>query len=132
MSGNTAFTKATYLRSGGVDPFYADHGAYADSDFHKQCYEMGMEMFNLGVLELHLYHEKVSTLKQLTQRDVEILCLNNYIYYCSKWGIGFGRARHIAACLKLSQCFVKRVRDQLDAHLSLPENERTAFVPLML
>ena len=33
MSGSVAFTKKTYIRLGGVDPWYRGHGAFADTDF---------------------------------------------------------------------------------------------------
>jgi hypothetical protein len=53
-SGNTAFTKTTFKRSGGVDPWFEGHGAYADTDYHKQLHEMGVEFIDMDVPELHL------------------------------------------------------------------------------
>jgi hypothetical protein len=132
MSGGTAFTKKTFIKSGGVDPWYSGHGAWADNDYHRQCYEGGMAMVDLGLLELHLYHEKVAeTGDDLGQRDLEILSLNNYVRYCRKWGIDFDRARFLARHAKLGEDFVKRVRDHLDMHDS-PLHVHLPFVPLMV
>lgn len=127
MSGGTAFTKRTFEKSGGVDPFYRGHGAYADSDFHQQCWAMGMDMVNLGLLELHIHHEKFSGEGRLSRRDLEVLSLNNYIYYCLKWGFDFDRARYIADCLQLPKDFVKRVRQTFEA--GTPPH--ADFVPLL-
>ncbi len=82
MSGNVAFTKKTYLESGGVDKSYESHGAFADTDFHMQCYKLGYEFLDLGTLELHLKHSK-----GLTDEQLNVLCVNNMTKYCKKWGL---------------------------------------------
>lgn len=131
MSGNTAFTRETFKRSGGVDPFYRGHGAWADSDFHRQCWGMGMGMVDLGRLELHLHHDKLAAGGgELAAHDVEVLSLNNYVRYCSKWNVDLDRARDVASLLKLPDGFVERVKESLHRQAT-PSDEDHLWQPLL-
>jgi len=58
MSGNTAFTKSTYYRLGGVDRWYCGHGAFADTDFHTLAHLAGCKFFDTQATELHYLHNK--------------------------------------------------------------------------
>lgn len=114
-SGNTAFTKATFLKSGGVDPWFEGHGAYADTDFHKQLWEMGVKFVDMDVPEFHLKHPKMGDEnEELTMRDIEVLSLNNFIYHCKKWNLGYKYPRTIASWLNLPGDFVDRVLLHID------------------
>lgn len=87
MSGNTAFTKSTYSRLGGVDRWYRGHGAYADTDFHMTAGKAGCEFVDLGVTELHCHHSKIEGRSVLTKEELDKMGLDNFIYYCHKWEV---------------------------------------------
>ena len=115
MSGNTAFTRMGYWTAGGVDPWFEGHGAYADTDFHKQVFEAGFELVPLDVQELHIWHSKLSDQNdELTRHDIEVLSLNNFIYHCRKWELSMAYPRAIAAYLGLGKDFVDRVLRRID------------------
>lgn len=114
MSGNTAFTKRTYLRLGGVDPWYRGHGAFADTDFHMEASVKGCQFVDLGVPELHWHHAKIDA------NDIEIdgmslarLALDNLIYYCHKWGLPMNQAENAALKCRIFQP-VKYVKERLE------------------
>ncbi len=109
MSGNAAFTKNTYLKSGGVPDFYVGHGAWADNAFHHQCWDLGIEMINLGCLELHLHHMKSIPARILSRRELEILSLINYIYYCNVYNLKLDRAKYLSDYLELKPSFTEYV-----------------------
>lgn len=88
MSGSVAFHKSTYLELGGVDHWYCGSGAYADSDFHLQAAICGCKFIDLGLIELHYHHPKLDT--------NGLLGLDNYIYYCKKWGLPMSFAMGLA------------------------------------
>lgn len=88
MSGNTAFTKKTYLRSGGVDKWYCGHGAFADTDFHMRAAQVGCKFIDLQVPELHCHHSKQGESgEDLDDKTLRMAGLDNFIYYCDKWGL---------------------------------------------
>ena len=86
MSGSVGFTKQTFLRLGGVDPWYKGHGAFADTDFHQTAAAGGCRFLDLQVTELHEHHAKLD-LSGLPLDEVSLgrLGLDNFIYYCAKW-----------------------------------------------
>jgi len=96
MSGNTAFTKNTYYRLGGVDRWYCGHGAFADTDFHTLAHLSGCEFFDTQVTELHYIHEKRQGDQILTEIDLRKLTVDNYVYYCRKWGLSITMAESLA------------------------------------
>lgn len=87
MSGNTAFTKSTYYRLGGVDRWYRGHGAFADTDFHTTAHLFNCEFIDTKLTELHYFHEKKQDDRSLSEVELRKLSLDNYIYYCHKWGL---------------------------------------------
>lgn len=96
MSGSTAFTKKTYYRLGGVDAWYRGHGAYADTDFHFSAQVAGCQFIDLGLMEYHFPHTKDQEGKSLNKMELRRLGLDNYIYYCYKWGLPSIFAENIA------------------------------------
>lgn len=113
MSGNTAFRKSTYLRLGGVDPWYCGHGAFADTDFHTQAAAAGCTFTDLECPELHYHHAKKddanSDIDEMTLRRMG---LDNFIYYCHKWGHPMVLAESLAYNCGLSNAR-KYVREEL-------------------
>lgn len=104
MSGGVAFTRGTYYRLGGVDHWYCGHGAYADSDFHMTAAVAGCTFVDLGTPELHYPHGKRGRDGlALSRQDLERLSLDNFIYYCHKWGLPRNHAERMAAA-----CGIKR------------------------
>ena len=81
MSGNVAFTKATYLKSGGVDPWYEGYGA-ADKDYYIQTYKMGFVHQQLNGVELHIKHKPLSNVL-----ENRLMSLYNNIYCARKWNM---------------------------------------------
>lgn len=109
MSGNTAFTKGAYHHAGRVDPWYEGHGAFADTDYHKQVWEAGVEIVDLNALELHLWHPKLSDDNlELTMRDIEILSLDNFIHHAQKWKLSYHYPEAIARYLGLGADYVSQ------------------------
>lgn len=97
MSGSTAFTKRTYMRLGGVDHWYCGHGAFADTDFHLQAATGGCEFLDLELPELHYPHNKLGVdSKALDNQSLYMMALDNFIYYCSKWGLPMALAEGLA------------------------------------
>lgn len=104
MSGNTAFTKTTFEKSGGVDSWYAGHGAFADSDYFMQMYHSGAEFLDIeDAVELHFGHTKKEDGKNLTDRGLGLLSLDNFVYYCKKWDIDPQRAIDVAQSWNISE-----------------------------
>lgn len=98
MSGSTAFTRKTYYRTGGVDHWYCGHGAFADTDFHLQAAQAGCEFIDLNVPELHYPHDKLDdTKRSIDQITLQRMGLDNFIYYCHKWGLPLALAESLAA-----------------------------------
>jgi len=117
MSGNTAFTKKTYLRLGGVDPWYRGHGAYADTDFHLHAAANGCEFVDLEVPELHYHHTKLDDKKlELDEISLYRLGLDNFVYYCHKWGLPMALAESLAFRCRILQP-TKYIKDRLKAIL---------------
>ncbi len=96
MSGNTAFTKETFYQIGGVDPWYRGHGAFADTDFHFSAKVAGCEFVDLGEAEFHYPHPKRHNEQKLGTMELRRLGLDNYIYYCHKWGLPMAMAENVA------------------------------------
>lgn len=96
MSGNTAFTKETYWRLKGVDPWYCGHGAYADTDLQLTALKAGCSFVDLKAIELHYHHEKINGEESLSNQDLKELALENFIYYCKKWQLPKGYAESLA------------------------------------
>lgn len=97
MSGSTAFLKKTFRKVGGVDPWYRGHGAFADTDFHMTATAAGCEFIDLNVPELHCPHPKSEGKKELDSFTLKRLGLDNYIYYCKKWGVPMVYAETLAS-----------------------------------
>lgn len=99
MSGCTGFTKRTYGKAGGVDPWYCGHGAFADTDFHLAAHRAGCKFVDLGLRELHYPHHKLSDSgNPHTRIALQRMGLDNFVYYCRKWGISQKFAYNLA-CL---------------------------------
>lgn len=97
MSGSVGFTKTTYNVLGGVDHWYCGHGAYADSDFHMQAAVGGCSFIDLDVPELHFPHNKLGENRtELDQKTLYRMGLDNFIYYCHKWGLPMALAEGLA------------------------------------
>lgn len=101
MSGNTAFTKKTYYQLGGVDRWYRGHGAFADNDFHMCATTHNCDFVDLEAPELHCLHGKSIGNKLLSQKELDILALNNFIYYCKKWNLPRAYAEDLAKKTKI-------------------------------
>lgn len=102
MSGSTVFKKQTFLELGGVDKNYCGHGAFADTDFHMTAFQVGCDFIDLNVTELHCYHTK----EGLSQKSIEKLTLDNFIYYLSKWDLPARLAYNMAANLRIDPNYV--------------------------
>jgi hypothetical protein len=114
MSGSVAFTKRTYQRLGGVDHWYCGHGAYADSDFHMQAAVAGCRFVDLDLTEFHYPHDKAAADgSPLNREALQILGLDNFIYYCRKWGVPRAMAETLAA-----KCGIKRPAAYVDKRLA--------------
>jgi len=97
MSGCTAFTRKTYLKLGGVDHWYCGHGAFADSDFHMQAASAGCEFVDLQIPQIHFIHKKLdNNQNSLKDKDLWLLSLENFIYYCQKWKLPMALAESMA------------------------------------
>lgn len=113
MSGSTAFTKRTYIRLGGVDHWYAGHGAFADTDFHMQASVGGCEFLDLELPELHYHHNKMGDNKiNLDDMTLRRMGLDNFIYYCHKWSLPLVLAESLAV-----RCGVMRPQRYVDKKL---------------
>lgn len=123
MSGNTAFTADTFYRLGGVDSWYCGHGAYADTDFHRQASQAGCKFIDLQVSELHDHHYKLGEDQvELDRMTLWRLSLDNFIYYCMKWGIDLNYAEEQAfkcSILKPKAYVAERVKALRDAYFHL-------------
>jgi len=103
MSGSVAFTKKTYLESGGVDPWYVGHGAFADTDYHMQVAKLGCEFIDLNLPEIHYHHFKVdNTGEEIDELTLHRMGLDNFIYYCKKWELPLILAEDLAKRCKIS------------------------------
>ena len=97
MSGSTAFTKRTYWRLGGVDPWYRGHGAFADTDFHFTARMGGCKFVDLGVPEFHFPHPKRDIEgNEIEEMRLRRMGLDNFVYYCCKWGLPLALAENVA------------------------------------
>ena len=56
MSGNTAFTKKTWIETGGIDPSFNGWG-FPDTDYYFRMLKIGMNFEIIDCAELHLYHD---------------------------------------------------------------------------
>lgn len=106
MSGCTGFTKKTYFRLGGVDPWYCGHGAYADTDFHFQAATYGCDFVDLKMPELHYPHEKKTQDALLSKDELAVLGLDNFIYYCHKWQLPLTLAEDLSQYLGVESSYV--------------------------
>jgi len=112
MSGNTAFTKRTYTRLGGIDPWYRGHGAFADTDFLLHSFRNGCRSLDLNLPELHYHHSKQSEEGDIDEQALRKMGLDNFIYYCNKWGLPMVLARNLAL-----ECGVKKPTRYIDKRL---------------
>ena len=112
MSGSVVFTKKTFLRLGGVDPWYCGHGAYADTDFHMQAAKAGCRFIDLGLPELHCHHKKLNEEGAANkQHELEVMGLDNFVYYVWKWKLSPIFAESLAERLGLPRgCVVDKLR----------------------
>lgn len=113
MSGSTAFTKRTYYRIGGIDPWYRGHGAYADTDFHFTAQVNGCRFVDLRLPEYHFPHPKKIGDMALKKMELRRLGLDNYIYYCWKWGLPLALAENIA-----HECNLRRPAKYVDVRFN--------------
>lgn len=97
MSGSTAFTRDTYFGLGGVDRWYRGHGAFADTDFHMAAASGNCKFVDLDLVELHCPHPKRDKGTELDTYTLRRLGLDNYIYYCHKWGVPMVFAETLAS-----------------------------------
>jgi hypothetical protein len=118
MSGNTAFTKSTFFRLKGVDPWYCGHGAFADTDFHMTAKIGGCTFVDTKVNEFHYHHDKQEKGKALTEQEIHKLSLHNFIYYCLKWNLSMGYAEYYALQSGLTRKFVKDTARELSRTIS--------------
>lgn len=81
-SGNTALTKADYLRVGSMDEAYKGYG-WADSDMNHTMAKAGIGCSFRQEVELHLWHPP-STYGEGDQKQ---MYLDNGLYFCKKWGL---------------------------------------------
>jgi hypothetical protein len=120
MSGSTAFTRKTYFRLGGVDQWYCGHGAFADSDFHMHATLNGCSFIDLAIPELHYPHFKLGAENDpIRDRDLWLLGLDNFIYYCNKWHLPIALAESLAiqSGIKKSASYVnKRSKELAKTH----------------
>lgn len=96
MSGSVAFTKRTYNKIGGVDPWYRGHGAFADTDFHFTASQHGCEFIDLDIPEIHYHHKKLEGEEEIDEITLRRRGLDNFIYYCKKWGLPVALAEDLA------------------------------------
>lgn len=98
MSGSVAFSKNTFRLSGGVDPWYEGHGAFADSDFFMQTVRKDFRFFVLPHLpELHFGHTKRDGDNNIVDdKELRLQGLYNFVYYCNKWKLGLDKAIVVA------------------------------------
>ena len=117
MSGGTAFTKKTYNRLGGVDPWYCGHGAFADTDFHYSAFRKGCQFIDLKLPELHLFHLKMNNTRVLTDSEIWKLSVDNFIYYCHKWNLPLRLAKKMAARSRIKNFndYVEMVANKLNS-----------------
>ncbi len=118
MSGSTAFTKATYLRIGGVDHWYCGHGAFADSDFHMQAAVNECYFYDLEIPELHYPHSKEDKGVELKDQELWLLGLDNFIYYCRKWKLSMTLAKSLAVrcgITKPDSYIIKKEKEFMEA-----------------
>lgn len=81
MSGNTGFTKNTFLKSGGLD--YSFEGpALADTDYYYKTYLKRFKFKTIPCLELHLKHEY-----SIHITDREYMYMYNALKVCKKYGL---------------------------------------------
>lgn len=104
MSGSVVFTKRTYFRLGGVDPWYCGHGTFADTDFHQQAASASCRFVDLNLPELHFVHDKrTDDGKPLAKKELDMLSLDNFIHYCIKWRLPIGMAEDLANQIGISR-----------------------------
>jgi hypothetical protein len=118
MSGNTAFTKSTFYRLKGVDPWYCGHGAFADTDFHMTAKVGGCTFVDTKVNEFHYHHEKQEGGKALSDQELIKLSLYNFIYYLLKWKLPLTYAEYYALQSGLNRKFVKDTARELSRKVS--------------
>lgn len=107
MSGSVAFTKKTFCRLGGLDPWYCGHGAYADSDFHQHAANEGCRFKDLDIPELHYPHDKQENGNPLDAIELKRLALDNFIYFGMKWGLSTIAAENLASeCVPKAEEYV--------------------------
>lgn len=115
MSGNTAFLKSTFLKLGGVDPWYTGHGAFADTDFHMAATQAGCKFIDLKAPELHYHHAKKDGVVEVDEITLRRMGLDNFIYYCNKWGLPLVCAEALAYQCSILQPkkYVKRKLNEI-------------------
>ena len=125
MSGSTSFTRKTYIRLGGVDQWYCGHGAFADNDFHMQAALNGCNFIDLSIPEIHYHHFKLSQENnRIKDKDLFILGLNNFIYYCKKWNLPIALAESLAV-----KCEIKNPVSYVNKKLKELEKSVTVAMP---
>jgi len=107
MSGSVGFRKVTFEKTeemGLVDYYYEGHGAFFDSDFFLSTYKKGFNFFELpNLTELHFGHSKRDNGEMLSDKEVGLQGLENFVYYCKKWYISLDNPIKVAKNLKLEK-----------------------------
>ena len=104
MSGSVAFTRKTYHKLGGVDPWYLGHGAFADTDFHYLAAKNGCEFIDLNLPEIHCHHFKLdNTGEEINEVTLRRMGLDNFIYCCQKWSLPIVLAEDLAVRCEIAQ-----------------------------
>lgn len=79
-SGNTAFMKSDYYKSGRMDESYIGYG-WADSDMTLTMESHGVKSIYRDEIEIHLWHEPMT----YGTADQKKLFIDNGIRFCRKW-----------------------------------------------
>jgi len=80
MSGCVAFSKTTFLKSGGLDKMYQGWG-YPDTDYFEKITRIKMKVEPMNMTELHLHHTY-----SVNKRRLKLMNLWNGCLFCKKWG----------------------------------------------
>ena len=100
MSGCTAFTRKTFVDSGGLDWGFQGWG-YPDTDYFRKTYQMGFKFNSIDCVELHQKHDYVGGVRTLRLHN-----LWNGMRYVKKWELDipeyfYSECRDLGVNLKL-------------------------------
>lgn len=116
MSGNTGFTKKTFLKSGGLD--YSFEGpALADTDYYYKTYLKRYKFKTIPCLELHLKHEYDM---KITTR--EYMYMYNALHVCKKYNLK--PSIKLSERLKSSNIDLTFIKYDIDTFIKKCENNK--------